>query len=148
MAFYPDWRDRDKTGMVGTVSVIMVMNTPESGMKTPENGMVGDSRRGTGSGGDCFKMFKTVGVNLTLGWKPNSSIVTQTVLAWHGRNSNGIGVAWTELKRYWRGMDGTQTVLGWHGRNSNGIGVAWTELKRYWRGMDGTQTANFQHNAI
>ena len=25
---------------------------------------VGDSRRGTGSGGDCFKMFKTIGMNV------------------------------------------------------------------------------------
>ena len=39
--------------MIGTVS----------GMKSPENGRVGESRRGTGNGGDCFKMFKTVGVN-------------------------------------------------------------------------------------
>ena len=96
--------------------------------ETPENGSVGDSHQGTGSGGDCFKMFKTVAVN-------RSGIEVKL-----NRNS----------KRYWRGMDGTQTILGWHGRDSkrywrdmdgtqNGIGVIWTGLKRYWRGMDGTQ---------
>ena len=56
MAFNPDWCDRDDTGMIVTVS----------GMKAPENGRVGrvgESRRGTGSGGDCFKMLKTVGVS-------------------------------------------------------------------------------------
>ena len=36
MRFHPDWCVRDETGMIGTLS----------GMKTPENGMVGDSRRG------------------------------------------------------------------------------------------------------
>ena len=56
MAFHPGWCDRDETGMIGVVS----------GMKTPENGRVGESRGqspGNGSGGDCFKMFKTIGVN-------------------------------------------------------------------------------------
>ena len=35
-------------------------------LMAPENGRVGESResrRGTGSGGDCFIMFKTVGVS-------------------------------------------------------------------------------------
>ena len=40
-----------------------VSSTGVSGMNAPENGRVGKSSRGTGSGGDCFKMFKTVGVN-------------------------------------------------------------------------------------
>ena len=52
MTFHPDLCDRDETGMIGTVS----------GMITPESGMVGDSRQGTGSGGDCFRMFTTIGV--------------------------------------------------------------------------------------
>ena len=86
IAFHPDWCDRDETGMIGTVSG---MKTPENGMKTPEKGMGGDSRRGTGSGGDCFKMFKT------LGWKPNSN-VTQNCFNVAWRDPNGFSVAWRD----------------------------------------------------
>ena len=55
IAFQYDWCDRvgDDTGMIGAAS----------GIQTPYNWRVRDRRLGTGSRGDCFKMFKTVGIN-------------------------------------------------------------------------------------
>ena len=42
---------------------VIVMIRELSGLLAGGSGRIGESRRGTGSGGDCFKMFKTVRVN-------------------------------------------------------------------------------------
>ena len=89
------------------------------GMKAPENGRVGESRGESPGNGKWWRLFQNVqncrgesqwiASRVTLGWKPNS-IVTQTVLAWNGRDPNGNSVPWTGLKRLERCSDGDNLI--------------------------------------